>query len=151
MKGVLKSLSLWALASVGLLLTGMASAEQFERVGDYQIHYSAVNTSFLTPDVAAAYDIERSKRMALLNISVLEQRADGSTHPIPATIDGRVGNLAGQSSPLSFRTVREDGALYQLAVFPIQRGEPMRFNLNVYYDRNSPPAEVAFVQRFFLE
>ena len=152
MKWIVKSLPLGALTLALMVLTaGMAHAEQVEHVGDYQIHYSAVNTRFLTPDVAAAYDIKRSKRTALLNVSVLKQQPDGTPQPLPAMIEGRVGNLAGQSQPLSFRTVRKDGALYQLAVFHIQRGEPMRFNLNVYYDRDKAPVDVAFIQRFFVD
>lgn len=138
---------LWLL----LIASTAAHAEQFERVGNYQIHYSAVNTSFLTPEVAAAYDIPRSKTTALLSVSVLEEQADGSTRPVQASIDGRVGNLAGQSQPLSFRTVREDGAIYHLSILPIQRDEPMRFNLDVRYARNAEPAEVAFIQRFFVD
>ncbi|TDX24625.1 uncharacterized protein DUF4426 [Modicisalibacter xianhensis] len=133
------------------LVAGAVQAEQVEHVGRYRIHYSAVNTSFLTPEVAAAYDIQRSKRTALLNVSVLEVQPDGSTQPVAATVEGRVGNLANQSQPLSFRTVREGESIYQLAVFPIQRGEPMRFTLDVYYDRNQAPAEVAFIQRFFID
>lgn len=148
MRTALRALSLvWLL----LLAGGQASAEQFERVDNYQIHYSAVSTSFLTPEVAAAYDIQRSKMTALLSVSVLEEQPDGSTQPVQAMIDGRVGNLAGQSQPLSFRTVREDGAIYHLALFRIQREEPMRFTLDVRYSRDAAPAEVAFIQRFFVD
>lgn len=147
MRTLLQTLSLALL----LTLNGLASAEQFERVDNFQIHYSAVDTSFLTPEVAAAYDIQRSKVMALLSISVLEEQPDGSTRAVPALIDGRVGNLAGQSQPLSFRTIREGEAIYQIALFRIQNNEPMRFNLNVRYDRNAAPAEVAFMQRFFID
>lgn len=138
------------LAWLALILSGTAHAEQFEHAGEYQIHYSAVSTRFLTPEVAAAYNIQRSKMTALLSISVLEEQADGSTRPVQASVDGRVGNLAGQSQPLSFRTVREDGAIYHLSVFPIQRDEPMRFNLDVRYARDAEPVEVAFIQRFFI-
>lgn len=148
MRTALRALSLvWLL----LLASGPASAEQFERVDNYQIHYSAVSTRFLTPEVAAAYDIQRSKMTALLSVSVLEEQPDGSTRPVQAMIDGRVGNLVGQSQPLSFRTVREDGAIYQLALFRIQREEPMRFTLDVRYARDAAPAEVAFIQRFFVD
>ncbi|SHF31506.1 protein of unknown function [Modicisalibacter ilicicola DSM 19980] len=148
MQSVLRRTTLlWLL----LLASLPAGAEQLERIGDYQIHYSAVNTSFLTPEVAAAYDIQRSKMMALLSVSVLEHQPDGTMRPVQASVDGQVGNLAGQTTPLSFRSVREDGAIYQLAVFRIQRDEPMRFELDVRYDRNEEPAQVAFIQRFFVE
>ncbi|MGC3874792.1 DUF4426 domain-containing protein [Halomonas sp. GXIMD04776] len=148
MRRVLETMTLvW----LSMVMSPLASAEQLERVGDYRIHYSAVNTSFLTQEVAAAYDIQRSKVMALLSVSVLEDQPDGTARPVQANVEGKVGNLAGQSQPLSFRTVREDGAIYQLAVFRIQEDEPMRFNLEVGYDRNQEPAEIAFMQRFFIE
>nr|WP_298522594.1 DUF4426 domain-containing protein [uncultured Halomonas sp.] len=148
MKRVLQTIALFWLA---LLVSLSVSAEQLERIGDYRIHYSAVNTSFLTPEVAAAYDIQRSKMMALLSVSVLEDQPDGSVRQVQANVEGEVGNLAGQSQPLAFRTVREDGAIYQLAVFRIQEDEPMRFNLKVGFDRNKEPTEIAFMQRFFIE
>lgn len=147
MRALLQTLSLTLL----VVLSGTAGAEQFERVGNYQIHYSAVETSFLTPEVAAAYDIQRSKLMALLSVSVLEEQPDGTTQAVQAIVDGRVGNLVGQSQPLSFRTIREGDAIYQIALFRIQHNEPMRFTLNVRYDRNAEPAEVAFMQRFFID
>ncbi|WP_192035898.1 DUF4426 domain-containing protein [Halomonas sp. YLGW01] len=130
---------------------GTAQAEQFERIGRYQIHYNAVSTSFLTPEVAAANDIQRSRVQALLNVSVREERDDGTTRPVSASVDGTVGNLAGQSQPLAFRTVHEDNAIYHLATFRIQEDEPMRFDLRVRYDRNAPPAEVSFIQRFYID
>ncbi|SDL84822.1 protein of unknown function [Modicisalibacter muralis] len=134
-----------------LLICGSVQAEQFERVGNYQIHYSAVNTRFLAPEVAAAYDIPRSKVIALLSVSVLEEQPDGSTEPVPAVVNGRVANLTGQSQPLAFRTVREGDSIYQLATFRILPDEPLRFTLDVRYDRNAEPAEVAFMQRFYID
>lgn len=145
----------WLLGLALLVGAGLgaavAQAEQFERIGRYQIHYNAVSTSFLTPEVAAANGIQRSRVQALLNVSVREEQDDGSTRPVSATVEGRVGNLAGQSQPLSFRTVREDGAIYHLATFRIQEDEPMRFDLRVRYDRNAPPGEVSFIQRFYVD
>ncbi|HET8791667.1 MAG TPA: DUF4426 domain-containing protein [Modicisalibacter sp.] len=143
--------ALQALGLAWLLISGPLHAEQFTRVGDYQIHYSAVNTRFLAPEVAAAYDIPRSKVIALLSVSVLEEQPDGSTEAVPAVVNGRVGSLTGQSQPLAFRTVREDDSIYQLATFRIQPNEPLRFTLNVRYDRNAEPTEVAFMQRFYID
>ncbi|MHB0774654.1 DUF4426 domain-containing protein [Halomonas sp. WWR20] len=146
-----KRLGCWAALLLLLAMVGSARAEQMERVGDYEIHYSAVNTRFLTPEVAAAYDITRSQVQALLTVSVLKRLADGSTRPVNAMISGKAGNLAGQTAPLAFRTVREDEAIYQLATFRIMEGEPMRFSLAVTYDSNQPPADVAFIQRFYSD
>jgi len=128
------------------------SAQQFEQVGNYQIHYSAVNTSFLSDEIARAYGIPRSRAMALLNVSVLEERDDGTTRPVNAQVDGRVGELGSDtSSPLAFRTLRDGTSLSQIAVVRIHADAPMRFDLDVRYDRNAEPAQVSFIQRFYIE
>lgn len=142
------------LAAVLLLAPTLPlSAQQYEQVGNYQIHYSAVNTSFLSEEISRAHDIPRNRAMALLNVSVLEERDDGTTRPVNAQVDGRVGELGGdESSPLAFRTLRDDdGLLSQIAVFRIHEDAPMRFDLDVRYDRNADPAEVSFIQRFYIE
>jgi len=135
-----------------LLMTLPAHAQQYEQVGDYQIHYSAVNTSFLPEEVAREHGIQRSQVMALLNVSVVEERDDGSTRPVTAPVDGRVAGLdGGDAQPLSFRSVRIGDAPSQVAVFRIREDEPMRFDLTVRHDRNAEPAEVSFVQRFYID
>ncbi len=135
-----------------LLLTLPAQAQQYEQVGDYQIHYSAVNTSFLPEEVAKEHGIQRSQVMALLNVSVLEQLEDGSTRPVIAPVDGRIGGLdEGDTAPLAFRSLRIGDTPSQVAVFRIREDEPMRFDLRVRYDRNAEPAEVSFIQRFYID
>lgn len=140
-----------ALAVACLLATPLA-AQQFEQIGPYQIHYSAVSTSFLPEAVAREHRIQRSPHMALLNVSVIETRADGSTRAVPAGVDGSVGGLSGaERTPLSFRTLRQGETLSQIALFRIHEGEPMRFDLAVRYDRNAEPARIGFIQRFYLD
>ena len=134
-----------------LLSAGWAQAEQFERVGDYKIYYSAVNTSFLTPEVASANNIQRSKVLALLNVSVREQLENGEDRAVNATVNGQVSNQAGQAQSLSFRRVQDGEAIYYLSTFRIQPDEPMTFELDVTYDANQPPAEVNFIQRFYID
>ncbi|TDR50460.1 uncharacterized protein DUF4426 [Halomonas ventosae] len=145
--------SLAALAmGLALLLTLPAQAQQYEQVGDYQIHYSAVNTSFLPEEVAREHGIQRSQVMALLNVSVMEELEDGSTRPVTASVDGRIGGLdGGDATPLSFRPLRIGDTPSQVAVFRIHEDAPMRFDLRVRYDRNAAPAEVSFIQRFYID
>ncbi|MGM0984811.1 MAG: DUF4426 domain-containing protein [Pseudomonadota bacterium] len=145
--------SLIALAAgLALLLTLPVQAQQYEQVGKHQIHYSAVNTSFLPEEVAREHGIQRSRVMALLNVSVIEELEDGSTRPVSAPVDGRIGGLDGSDTqPLSFRSVRIGDAPSQVAVFRIREDEPMRFDLRVRHDRNAEPAEVSFIQRFYLD
>ncbi|MDR5866316.1 DUF4426 domain-containing protein [Halomonas koreensis] len=142
---------LGGLAMALALAAPAAQAQQYEQHGDYQIHYNALNTSFLTPEVATATGIRRSRVTGMLNISVVEARDDASTRTVNALIDGRVSGLTGQSRPLSFRTVRDGDSVYHIATFRIQEGEPMRFELEVRPDPDAPPAEIGFIQRFYID
>ncbi|AMD02442.1 MULTISPECIES: DUF4426 domain-containing protein [Halomonas] len=127
-------------------------AQQYEQVGDYQVHYSAVSTSFLSADVAAEHGIQRSPAMALVNVSVLEALEDGTMRAVNAPVSGKVGTVGdGSPSPLSFRSLRTGDSVSQVAVFRIIEDEPMRFDLEVRHDRNQAPAKVGFIQRFTID
>ncbi len=147
--GILAFLAVSALA----LLSGHAAAQQYEQIDNYQIHYSAVNTSFLPEEVAREHNIQRSQVMALLNVSVLEEREDGTTRALPVSVNGTVGGLSSSDArtSLSFRTLRGGDAPSQVAVFRIQDDEAMRFDLEVLHDRNEDPARISFIQRFYIE
>lgn len=149
----LKQAVLGSLLIAGLTLgTPGVFAQQYTQVDDYQIHYSAISTDFLSPEVAKAYRIQRSVGLGLVNISVLEEQEDGSTVPVSASLDGSVSEINGSNQkPLSFKTVREDNRIYQLATFRLRHDEPMRFELDVRYDRNAEPETVSFVERFYIE
>ncbi|GEN27725.1 hypothetical protein HVA01_13710 [Halovibrio variabilis] len=139
-------------ALVGTLLaSAAANAEQFDRVGDYEIHYSAVNSSFLTPEVAQANNLQRSANRGLVNVSVRERQEDGSTRPVNASVQGHVSGLTGAQESLSFRTVHDGDATYHLAPFTLRDDEAMRFELSVRYDRNAAPEPVNFIQRFYID
>ncbi|WP_346796385.1 DUF4426 domain-containing protein [Halomonas sp. Bachu 37] len=144
-----------ARASFALTLTlglgGPALAEQYTQVGDFEIHYNAVNTSFLTPEVAQANNIQRSQGLALLNVSVREVQEEGDTRAVNAGVEGTVSGLTGEAQNLAFRTVHDGDSTYHLATFRIREDEPMRFDLDVRYDRNAEPVEISFIQRFYLE
>lgn len=139
------------LAALALLLSPLAQAGQFQQFGDYQVHYSAVNTSFLTPDVATASGITRSRTTAFLNVSVLELQPDGSTRAVNAPVNGSVSTLSGQVTPLAFRTLRDGDSIYHIATFAIQDGEPMRFELSVRLERNEPPVAINFMRRLYVD
>ena len=69
MKTLLRTLALLTtLASAG------AIAQQAQNFGEYSVHYNALNSSLITPEVAKAYGIRRSNSRALINISVLMSR-----------------------------------------------------------------------------
>ena len=108
------------------LLTLPALAERKHSVGEYDIHYVAVNSGFLQPDIAAAAGLVRSKTQGVINVAALKA-GKAST----AQVSGQVKNLLGQSSALTFRQVTESGAIYYLAQFPFSSREILSFTLDV--------------------
>lgn len=116
----------WLLIA-GLLLAPSAQAEQFRRLGAWDVHYVVIRTSFLKPDIAARNNIVRGPDRALLNISVLGQ--DG--RPVAAELSGTVRNLLEQVTPLEFQTVREGEAIYYLAQIRHTDRETLRFAIDI--------------------
>jgi hypothetical protein len=117
--------------------------------GDVQVHYSALSTTSLSPEVARQYAIIRSAGRGLLNIAVLRGTQTGLQRAIPAAIAGAATNLAGQRQILSLREVREGEAIYYLAEPRIDDGETLEFELAVTPDGESSPIEIRFRQQFF--
>lgn len=137
------------------LVAAAANAEQFARVSGrdshYDIHYSAINSRFLTPQVAQANNLQRSAYRGVVTVSVREYQEDGGTRSVNASVQGHVSGLTGTQEPLSFRTVHDDDATYHLAPFTLRDDESMRFELSVRYDRNAEPEHVNFIQRFYID
>ncbi len=111
-----------------MVFTASAYAEQKERLGDWDVHYMVVNTTFLTPEVASTYGIVRSKYNALVNISVL----DKETHKAQRlSVSGEATNLLGNTRDLSFKKVEDGDSIYYLSVLPFRDQETFRFNIQI--------------------
>lgn len=138
-------------ALLSTTMSSTVSAEQMVTHGDYMIHYNAFNSSFIQPDVAASYGIQRSKTKGLLNISVLQKQADGSTKPVTAVVAGDVISLTSQKQTLNFQTIKETGALYYIGEFVFTDDQVLRFDLKVQPDPNLPAYSIKFEQRFYID
>lgn len=72
------SKALFALLLSAALFCIPAQAEQKQQVGDFAIHYIALSSTFLTPNIAKTYGIKRSRYTGLVNIAVLDTAQQGS-------------------------------------------------------------------------
>jgi hypothetical protein len=97
------------------ILSSSVLAQQSETFGPYELHYSVVNTTFLAPEIAAAYNITRSEKRAILNLAVREKLAEGSA-PRAMMLKGRTWDLI-QNQSLEFKEIREGEAVYYIAEF----------------------------------
>ncbi len=128
------------LAFTFVVLSSFTHAEQYKRLGAWDVHYVLLPTTFLKPEIASSYGVRRAGDLALLNISVLSP--DGGA-PAPAAVEGSVTNLLGQRQRLSFREVREDAAIYYLATIRHTDREVLRFEVLI-----TPPDEIQQTLRF---
>jgi hypothetical protein len=110
-----------------LLLSAVAHAEQMQQLGNWEVHYVLIPTTFLNKDVAASYQIDRGRDRALVNISVLDEQGN----PVIAAVTGRVTNLLGQVQSLDFEEVIEGTAVYYLAEVRHTDREVLRFEVDI--------------------
>ncbi|NOH80172.1 DUF4426 domain-containing protein [Vibrio sp. RE86] len=138
---------------ITLLLVSMIAlpsyAGQFKTIKDVEVHYSAFNSTFLTPQVARSYKLKRNGYSAILNISVLDNSQAGKP-AITADISGSAKNLIGQMRDLTFREVKEGDAIYYLAEFPVSEEERLTFNIDVNAGIKGT-GTLKFTQKFYVE
>jgi len=120
------------------------------RQGDYEVFYSAFNTSFLSPEVAAAIDVVRARDRGLLNISIVKHDGDGKSAPVAASsIRGESFDLLHRRT-LEFQEVVETGARYYLAPFKITNdNELIVFDVQVVPLGSEQAIALKIERRFF--
>ena len=144
---------LYAILCSFCLLSLPSQAEQFETVGDYDIHYNALNTMMIPAEVASNYKIVRSKNRGMLNIAIRKKGADEKAPDTaaPATVSVQVTNLNGQLKPVSMQEIREKESIYYIGVFPISNGEIFDFTLTVDPESQDKPHQIKFRQTFYTK
>jgi hypothetical protein len=147
MKTQLKTLVLLA------ALTSLpAIAQQAQEFGDYIIHYNALNSSLITPEVAKAYRIRRSDSRALINISVLKNVENQLATAVKAKVTASGRNLTGQTRNVDMREIDEgDGAIYYLGELSVRNMETFDFTVVVLVEGQNKPFNVKFRQQFYTE
>ena len=123
-----------------------SQAEQKEQLGEWDVHYIVVNSTFFSPEIARQYGVVRSKYNALVNISVLDT---DSLKAQTVSIQGTATNLIGTEKALTFKKVQEGDAIYYLAVFNFRNDETYRFNIEI---RRGDIAEtLKFQQKMYVD
>ncbi|MCZ4336296.1 DUF4426 domain-containing protein [Shewanella colwelliana] len=134
---------------LSLVMTGMASAEQKQSVGIYDIHYVAIGSTFITPSIAKTYGIKRSSYTGIINVSVLDTSVDGNP-AIPVEISGLANNLLDARINLIFREIREGDAIYYIAEVPYRDDQDINFQLAIKYGKKLN-TQLKFKQKFYVD
>ncbi|MEZ1317517.1 DUF4426 domain-containing protein [Pseudomonas fluorescens] len=117
---------LTACLSVTAMAADAIKSDRQEKFGDTTVHYNTFNSTYLTPEVAKAAELIRSKNQGVINISVLK---DGK--PQMAQVSGTIKDLTSQSVTLNFKQVTEQGAIYYIAQYPVPQQETRTFEIKV--------------------
>ncbi|MBM0107609.1 DUF4426 domain-containing protein [Steroidobacter sp. S1-65] len=161
-----RSNSRWIAALLGALLTPLALTgcteqperrampaqaldETFKDFGNYEVHFNALRTDELTPDVARAYGIQRSSNRVMLNVTVLRKEAEHAPRkPVEANVAVDAYNLNGQLKDIEMRRVSEGEAIYSIGEVSISGSEILVFDINVTPNGESAPFNVKLKREF---
>lgn len=140
------SLMLKGVMILAVFLMQPAQAEQKKTLGNWDIHYIAFNSTFLTPEVARAANLSRNKTNAIINISVLDSQSQQAQQVV---ISGIARNLLGQQRELTFREIKDGDAIYYIAVMPFRNEEQFRFSLDIR--QGNQRQQLNFDQKLYTE
>ena len=126
-------------------------AENSTTAGGYTVHYNAFTTSTLTPEVAKAYDIQRSKYRGMLNVSIIREKEGTTGTSVPASVDVKTMLLTGQNMPLTMREIKDQDAVYYIGEFPVQNEQKVNFVIEVTPEGTDDVFIVNMTQQFFTD
>jgi hypothetical protein len=135
-----------------IFLCTQATAQQAQDFGDYVVHYNALNTNLITPQVAQTYGVRRSSSRALLNITVLKKVMSNPGTPVRATVTADGRNLTGQAREIEIREITDtQGAIYYIGELSVRNLETFDFRVNVKPEGTDQELDVRFRQQFYTE
>ena len=122
------------------------AGNSFVDIGEHIVHFSALSTDQLPPEVARQYNIVRSKNRAMLNVSVLQE---GSNTAVTADVVVKTVNLTGQLKNVTMRKIEEQEAIYYIGETPVANRETLIFDISITPDGVAEATDVRFKRQFF--
>ncbi len=119
------------------------------RVGDYVIHYNALHSENLTPEIAKRVGLKRSADNIVLIVNVQQPETDTVLNAVPARVTGSARDLFGNKKPLNFRQVKEAGAIDYMAQTNVKNEQTLIFDLSVTPE-GGPVKTLQFQQTFYV-
>lgn len=150
------------LSAVALLAAGCNNAQQssaapaqesgetFQEFGNYEVHYNALRTDMLTPEIARSYGIQRSSSRVMLNVTILRKEADHAPRkPVDGAVQVDAYNLNGQLKNIEIRRLSEGDAIYYIGEVSISGQEILVFDITVTPTGEAAPIKVKFKREFY--
>ena len=125
-------------------------AEQEKSFGDYDVHYTVLNSTFITPEIANAYGIVRGKDRALINVAIRQRLDKGTSKAKKAIVTGSSSDLI-HSENLEFREIVEQQAIYYIAELRFNNKELRTFTIKIQPDPNIAPYTLKFSKTLYVD
>ncbi|MEE3168839.1 MAG: DUF4426 domain-containing protein [Pseudomonadota bacterium] len=119
--------------------------------GDYTVLWSVLPSTFLAPEVARANNLQRSKGIGIVNISIMKENGNGGMTPVTGQVEGRVSNDVQQVNFLAFRRIQEGESVYFIAEYQYSSGELMTFNITARPTGYQEDLAVRFAHTLFSD
>ena len=120
---------------------------QYKELGPWQVHYIAFPSTFIQPQIAKTYGLERSGFKGIVNISILKNDTDKTAQK--ATLQGTARNLLGNKQSLNFKEVVEGDSVYYLAQVDYTNEEILRFEIEI--QQGNQFQTLKFQQKFYVD
>ncbi|SFR82790.1 protein of unknown function [Marinobacter daqiaonensis] len=140
--------SVLLLAAAWLATPALADNKSVD-FGDYQVHYNVFPSTFLTPEVAKANNLKRSRGLGIVNIAIMEETEESGLRTVPGQVEGKALNSLQQPTYLAFRRVQEGDDVYFLAQYQYSAGETMVFEITARPTGHNQDLNVRFSQELF--
>ena len=128
--------------------TAEPAGETMKDIGNHVVHFSSQATDELSPEVARAYNIVRSKNRAMLTVSVVRESDNAS---VPANVSVKTVNLTGQLKNVAMREIEEQDAVYYIGETPVAHRETLIFDITVTPEGAAGSSEVRFKREFYTD
>ncbi|MDN6318794.1 MAG: DUF4426 domain-containing protein [Marinobacter sp.] len=142
------SLAATALFATLLSLPAHAGSEDF---GDYQVHWSVLPSTFLTAETAKANNLQRSRGIGIVNISIMQENENGILKPVSGQVEGKASNDIQQVKFLAFRRIKEGDSVYFIAEYQYSSGDLITFNITARPGGHGKDLPVRFAHTLFSD
>jgi hypothetical protein len=129
----------------------LRATENFRDFGDYVVHFNAISTNQLTPEIARQYGIVRSNNRAMLNVSIIRKEPGTTGLPVPGSVSASAVNLTGQHKNMTLREIREEEAVYYIGELPVANEETLVFSIDVTPMNEPSRFSVRYMKQFYAD
>jgi hypothetical protein len=126
------------------------ATESHQDFGNYSVHYNALRTDSLTPEVARSYGIQRSSNRVMLTVTMLRREGTQTQgKPVDGTVAVSAYNLNGQMKGIEMRRVSEGDAIYYIGEVSISGAEILVFDISATPSGEGAALKVKLQREFF--